>query len=84
MNELKYNGSKYYDETAFKALMKIEREEKQMMKMERGEIWEVETTKGFELALIVAVNDGFCNVLILKDERRHDNEIEIRNLQLLL
>lgn len=77
-NELKYNGSNYYDETAYKALTKIEREEKQMMNNnKKGEIWEIETTKGFETALVIADNDGICNVLILKDERRHENEIEI-------
>ena len=44
LDELKRNGSGYYDPTAYKAIKNMEREEN--MEMKRGDIWEVQMANG--------------------------------------
>lgn len=44
LDELKRNGSGYYDPTAYKAIKNMEREEN--MEIKRGDIWEVQMANG--------------------------------------
>lgn len=74
MDELKRNGSGYYDPTAYKALKSIEGGQK----MKSGEIWEVEVGKA-ELAtcLVIAANERFSSILLLTDESKSEDDIEV-------
>ena len=76
MDELKRNGSGYYDPTAYKAMKKFEREEEEMEQViNKGEIWEVEYGYERKMALVLAVHDGYCSVLCLNDDDRESRDI---------
>lgn len=71
-NDVRRNGSGYFDPTAYKAIIKAEGggNTKMNNEMKNGEIWECEFGGATGLALILKVQEGFCNVLMLKDEKR--------------
>ena len=73
MDELKRNGSGYVDPTAYKALKNIEGGHN----MRAGEIWEVKTGKEFRYAVVIAVHPKICNVLVLNEERKSEDDIEV-------
>lgn len=75
MDELKRNGSGYYDPTAYKAMKNIEKGEETM---KRGEIWEIGYGMEAKYAVIVSVQEIFCNVLVLSDECKGDHDIAIK------
>lgn len=76
MDELRRNGSGYYDPTAFKALKKIEREEKEV-EIRKGEIWEVEIGNQFRTAVVLAVCGSYSIVLTFTDEPRERRTVQI-------
>ena len=76
INELKRNGSGYYDPTAYKAMKNLENGGACTMK--RGEIWEVGFGKETRLMVIVSVQEKFCNTLVLNDERICEQDIAIK------
>lgn len=68
MNELKRNGSGYYDPTAYKAMINAEKGEDEM-KIYEGEIYEVQRNDGrFMEVVIIAVHEETSNILILSDK----------------
>lgn len=75
VDELKRNGSGYYDPTAYKAMKNIEKGEETM---KRGEIWEIGYGMEAKYAVIVSVQEIFCNVLVLSDECKGDHDIAIK------
>ena len=78
MDELKRNGSGYYDPTAYKAMKRYEREEEEMEQViNKGEIWEVEYGYERKMALVLAVHEGYCSVLCLNDDDRDTRDIYI-------
>ena len=64
------------DDTAYRALNKIEREE---MEMDRtNEIWEIESAGGkIREAIVLSDYDGMCQVIILTDEWNNHCDIEL-------
>ena len=64
-NNLRKNAEGYSDLTPWKAFNKIH----------EGEIY----THNEKEVLIVRVQDGFCNILILTDEARNENCIEVNS-----
>lgn len=75
IDELKRNGSGYYDPTAYKAMQNYEREEE---KMKQGEIWEVGYGFNVKYAVVVAVQEDFCNVLVLNEENKSDDDVQVK------
>jgi mRNA interferase MazF len=76
IDELKRNGSGYYDPTAYKAMKNLENGGACTMK--RGEIWEVGFGKETRLMVVVSVQEKFCNTLVLNDERICEQDIAIK------
>lgn len=76
MDELKRNGSGYYDPTAYKAMKNLENGGVSTMK--RGEIWEIGYGMEAKYAVVVSVQEIFCNVLVLSDECKGDQDIAIK------
>lgn len=76
MDDLKRNGSGYYDPTAYKAMKNLENGGACTMK--RGEIWEVGFGKETRLMVVVSVQEKFCNTLVLNDERICEQDIAIK------
>ena len=76
MDELKRNGSGYYDPTAFKALKKIERAEKEM-EVKKGEIWEVEFGNNIRTVLVLAAHGSYSTVLTFSDEPRERRTVQL-------
>lgn len=79
--ELARNASGYYDETAYKALTNIQKEERMNNKMiidvKQGDIVEYETMGGnYRIALVVSAdfkNKGkFISIIALQDEEKSD------------
>ena len=77
MDELKRNGSGYYDPTAYKALQKIEREEEEMEEIKVGEIWEIESSGKETVAIVLVDHGSYCTILSLADEPRENRSISI-------
>lgn len=70
MNELKRNGSGYYDDTAYKAMRNYQEEKKMCensKEVREGEIWLIETKRGYEEVLILAANERTSFVCLLKE-----------------
>lgn len=69
MDDLRKNGSGYYDKTAFQAMKNYEKEKREM-KCKRGEIWEVATMKGFKTSLVIQTyeGDGYATIIQLVEE----------------
>lgn len=76
MDELKRNGSGYYDPTAYQALKKIERREKEM-EIRKGEIWEVEMGNNIRTVLVLAVHGSYSTVLTFSDEQRERRTVQM-------
>ena len=76
MDELRRNGSGYYDPTAYKALKNIEREE-QEMEVRKGEIWEVEMGNNLRTVLVLAEHGSYSTVLIFSDEQRERRTVQL-------
>lgn len=77
MDDLKRNGSGYYDPTAYKAIRKIQNGGVSNMNIRKGEIWEVEHGAINKLALVIAYHGSYCSVLILNDEPRESRDIRL-------
>lgn len=74
--ELIRNRSGYYDGTAGKAILNIEREKK--MNNKTGEIWKTQATDGAEYSVVILKDHGaIVSALRLKDERAVNDDIEI-------
>ncbi len=76
MDELRRNGSGYYDPTAYKALKNIEREEKEM-EVRKGEIWEIEVGNQLRTAVVLATQGSYSIVLTFTDEPRERRTVQI-------
>ena len=76
MDELRRNGSGYYDPTAYKALKNIEREEEEM-EVRKGEIWEVEMGNNIRTVLVLAVHGSYSTVLTFSDEQRERRTVQM-------
>lgn len=63
---MKRNGSGYKDETAYKAFMSMAK---------AGEVWTA--NDGRERVLILKNQGSFCNCLTLKDDDKHEGNMEI-------
>ena len=77
LDELKRNGSGYYDPTAYKAMKNSENGGVSNMNIRKGEIWEVEHGKFNKLALVLAYKGGYCSVLLLNDNQREQSDIQL-------
>ena len=76
MDELRRNGSGYYDPTAYKALKGIEREENKM-EVRKGEIWEIEIGNQVRTAVVLATHGSYSIVLTFTDEPRERRTVQI-------
>lgn len=67
--ELAYNASGYYDRTAYAALKKIYKEERNLNTYYAGGIWTADTTSGNEdrEVLILAAHESYASILSLCD-----------------
>lgn len=77
MDDLKRNGSGYYDPTAYKAIRKFQNGGVSNMNIRKGEIWEVEHGKDSKLALVIKNHGSYCSVLMLNDEPRETRDIRL-------
>ena len=73
MDELLRNGSGYVDLTAYKAIKNTDGG----VKMKQGEIWEIKHGKKYKMAVVIAVHERACNVLVLNDERVSETDFEV-------
>ena len=80
MDDLKRNGSGYYDPTAYKAMKNFENGGGSNMK--RGEIWKIGFGRDEKLAVVLTVQDTFCNVLVLNEQSKNDNDVAIKAIGL--
>ena len=76
MDELKRNGSGYYDPTAFKALKKIERADEEV-EVRKGEIWEVEMGNNLRTVLVLAAHGSYSTILTFCDEPRERRTVQL-------
>lgn len=75
-SEFRKGSTRLYDDTAYKALTNIEREESEMDRT--GEIWEIEYASGrLKEAVILSDYDGLCQCIILTDEWNDKCDIEL-------
>lgn len=86
-NDIRYNGSGYYDETAFKAIKNTDRggiHNMKEKKVYKGEIWETETQSGQirEVLLIQCFKD-YAAVLTLAAEKPTENGMSLKNKALM-
>ena len=73
MDELKRNGSGYYDKTAYKAIKNYSRGTCEMV-VNKGEIWEAETANGdMRTVLAVSCQEKYAVVLYLMNEKQENN-----------
>lgn len=86
-DELKRNGSGYYDPTAYEALKNVRKEELKMG-FKRGEIYECEIANGTDMkyALVVSCdarqNDRYLSIVMLNTEPYGRNPVEIKVLDM--
>lgn len=80
MDDLKRNGSGYYDPTAYEAIINVEKENG---RMKRGEIWEVEYQGTYKNAVVISAQERFCNVLMLNDEMKTEQDVQVRSRSIL-
>lgn len=73
MDELLRNGSGYVDLTAYKAIKKADGG----VNMNKGEIWEIKHGRSYRMAVVLAVHEKVCNVLVLNDEMYGENDFEV-------
>ena len=76
MDELRRNGSGYYDPTAYKAIKNIEREENEM-EIKKGEVWEIEMGNSVRTAVVLATHGSYSIVLSFTDEPRERRTVQL-------
>ena len=77
MDELKRNGSGYYDPTAYEAIKKLPNGGA-TMGIKAGEIWEVKCGSDYtKMCIVLKVFSKFGLVLALNDERKSEDDIEV-------
>lgn len=70
------NQSGYYDGTAGKAILNVEKEKK--MSDKTGEVWKMQASDGVEYSVIILKDHGaIVSALRLKDERAVNDDLEI-------
>ncbi len=75
--EIIRNQSGYYDETAGKAILNIEREKK--MNNKTGEIWKTQATDGTEYSVVILKDHGaIVSALRLKADTDPNSESQFR------
>lgn len=72
-NDILRNGSGYIDPVAYMAMKNLERNPKKM-ELKQGEIWEVKYGNDLCCAVVVRAQEGFCNVLLLKEENERPEQ----------
>ena len=87
-NDIRYNGSGYYDETAFKAIKNTDRGRIHNMKKSktvRGDIWEMETSQTGQIkeVLLVQCFKDYAAVLTLAAEKPIENGMSIKSKALM-
>lgn len=78
--DFKYNGSRYYDPTAYIALNEVQKGEKMKYKeIKTGEVWEVSTASKDSVypALVIADDGDIATIIKLKDEQRERDDIKV-------
>lgn len=87
-NDIRYNGSGYYDETAFKAMKNINRGGTHNMSDNNttykiGEIWEMEMMNGItKEVVLLQCFDNYATTLTLTDSEPKQNAMSIKSLSL--
>lgn len=86
-NDIRYNGSGYYDETAYKAMKNMDRGGTHKMSdinnYTTGEIWEMEATNGITKEVILIQCFGnYAAVLTLMDNEPKQNALAVKSLSL--
>lgn len=82
-NDIRYNGSGYYDETAYKAIKNIDRGGMASMGYNKGEIWEIETANGITReVLLVQCFDDYAAALTLVDSQPNHTYMQIKSQDL--
>lgn len=82
-NDIRYNGSGYYDETAYKAIRNTDRGGTASMEYNKGEIWEIETTNGATREVfLVQCFDDYAAVLTLIDSQPNHTYMQIKSQDL--
>lgn len=67
-DDIRRNGSGYFDPTAYMAMQNMERGDRNM-EINKGEIWQVNNQSGTVMAVVLNVHENHCNILCLKDEK---------------
>lgn len=82
-NDIRYNGSGYYDETAYKAIRNTDRGGTASMEYNKGEIWEIETANGTTREVfLVQCFDDYAAVLTLIDSQPNHTYMQIKSQDL--
>lgn len=82
-NDIRYNGSGYYDETAYKAIKNTDRGGTTSMEYNKGEIWEIETANGSAReVLLVQCFDDYAAALTLTDYQPNHTYMQIKSQDL--
>lgn len=82
-NELKYNSSGYYDDTAYKAMKKLSKEEN-LMNVKKGDIWLVEKTNGTDGEILVLnAFESYVSGIMLHETPTPENSIEVKSRALV-
>lgn len=71
-DDIRRNGSGYFDPTAYIAMQNMERGDRKM-EINKGEIWQVNNSNGTVMAVVLNVHENHCNILCLKDEKEEGN-----------
>ena len=72
--DLRTGSTRLYDDTAYKALSNIEKEENRT-----GELWEIEMSNGMvKEAIILSEHENLCQIIILTDDYNEYCDIEVR------
>ena len=86
-NDIRYNGSGYYDETAYKAMKNMDRGGAHKMSdinnYTTGEIWEMEATNGITKEVVLVQCFGnYAAALTLTDNEPKQNALAVKSLSL--
>lgn len=88
-NDIRCNGSGYYDETAFKAIKNTDRGGSHKMKKDtevlRGDIWEMETSQTGQMkeVLLIQCFKDYAAVLTLVNEKPSENGMSVKSRSLM-
>lgn len=77
--ELLYNASGAKDETAYKAITNVMKEEKTMgmLGVNKGEIWEVESGIGTKLVVVINCYEKYAATVMLQEQEPGDNAVRM-------